>query len=411
MVVVAAVLASPLAAQSTQYVDPGSLGTAPLDRREALRTAVEEARWQAGPVRVEPWLSLREVAWVEQADADGRTSGDLTVSVGAGLAAYLPLGAHTTLAAQVLPEYIWWREREDESRLAGRYGAGAFVYGNHLALEILARSTDSDTVATPELPRRVPVQDDRLEARVEVPFTRALALFARGELGRYDTGDHDEVPELALLDRDDRWWIGGLRWSITPDLTLAAGAGASRAEFDEADALRSHRGTTTYGEVAWRRPKLDVSAELFATELEADGSTFPGVDDTFGSARVHWRPRETFGLGVYALRALAWSIEPGRTGYVDRRWGAQLELHPGWRTSLYLFVELGEQRYDDAAAPPRTDDVDSLGLGGSFELGRGLSLTARARRTRTENAALGLDRELTEVRAGIAFGRGGRGGF
>jgi hypothetical protein len=60
--VLALLLAAPLAGQSSEYTAPGSLGSRPADEREALRAAVDEARWRLGPIRIEPWAALDEIA-------------------------------------------------------------------------------------------------------------------------------------------------------------------------------------------------------------------------------------------------------------------------------------------------------------------------------------------------------------
>lgn len=399
-------MALPLTAQSTQYVDPGSLAEPLLDRREAIREAVDGARWRLGALRVQPLVTLRELARVEQADSEGGTVRDLTATAGAGLEAYLPVGSRATLAAQALPEYVWWRDRDEERRWAGRYGLGAFVFSHRLALELLARSRDATVFASPELDRRAPVRDERLEARVEVPVSRSLAVFARGAAERTRTGGDEPDPALSLLDRDESWWAGGVRWSRGEEVSVALGAGGSRAGFERADALRANRGTSLYGELRWQRSSFDAAAELFAVELEADGSSFAGFDDTLGTARLRWQPRERFALSLYGLSALAWSLDPERTHYLDRRRGGDLAWRPGWRTSLRLFAESGELRYGPGAGGERRDDVTSVGAGGSFGLRRGLALAVSARRTRVENAALGIDRETSELRCGLTLGSG-----
>ena len=421
-------VAGPLGAQSTQYIAPGTLGAAFENRREAIKSALESARWHLGAVRLEPWLSLRELAWVEERNPDGSRQRDLTATAGAGLSALLPVGGRTTLVAQALPEYVWWKDRSEDRRLAGRYGVGAFVYGGRLSIELTGRSTDSTTLATAELDRRVQVRDDRLGARVELPVGHRLGLFVRGAFDRFATGDHDQVPGLAALDRDETWWVGGVRWSPFGDFSIGVGGGTSQATFDAADAARSNRGTTTYAELRLLRPKLQASVEGYHTKLESDsGSSFGGFDGDLATARVRWEPRRSFSWSVYGTRSLAWSVVQGEAFYVDQRVGTGVGFKPGWRTSFNAFVEVGEHRYEQDAtggsggsggsggtggsggngSARRTDDVTSAGLGARLELGRGLSLEADARRTRVENSDLGLANDFNELRLGVVLGVGG----
>lgn len=406
-----AALAAPLVAQSSDYTAPGSLGRPLVDRREVLQRAVEEARWHLGAVRVDPWLSLRELAWVEQRDAEGESVGDLTATAGAGLDAYLPVGSRTTFAAQAHPEYIWWRERTEQRRLAGRYAVGAFVHSNRLALELVARSTDSTTDATPELDRRVRYRQQRLELDLEVPVFRRLSLFGRGAAASTDVDDELDIAGLDSLDRSESWWVGGLRLKLGGDLSIGAGVGRSRTEFDRVGELRDQRGSSLYGELRWLRPKLQVAIEGFRSELDpAPGSSFEGFDGNLVTARARWAPRESFSLAIYGQRALNWSIEADRAFYVDERRGAEIGFRVGWRTGLRVFAERGEHRYaEDPSGAPRVDDVASEGAGADVELVRGLALALEGRRTRIESAVAGTDREFVELRASLTFG-GGPGG-
>ena len=87
-----------------------------------------DAPWRLGAVRVQPWLGLRDVAYIDNVfgSADDPES-DLTLTFGAGLKAYLPVGEKVVLAAHILPEYVWWRDNDQLSDWHYRYGAGGYV--------------------------------------------------------------------------------------------------------------------------------------------------------------------------------------------------------------------------------------------------------------------------------------------
>jgi hypothetical protein len=415
--------AAPLLGQGSQYIAPGALGAPLVDRHEALESAVSSARWRWGAVRVEPWLALRELAWIESESADGSSDGDLTATAGAGLHGYLPLGGHATLAAQVLPEYVWWRERSGERRLAGRYGLGLFADTRRFTLETIARSADADLFATPELDRRVELDERRFELRLDVPVVGRFGLFARGEAASaevsesaeaHDPGDPplDPSEPVDALDRDERWWAAGVRWTPRRDLTLAAGVGRSRTRFDRPDG-EDNEGSSLYGELRWRRPKLEASLQGHEVDLEAaDGSAFPGFRGTVGEARLRWSPRDRFAWALYGRRGLVYSIEADRSHFVDRRWGTEVSFRPGWRTSLALFVERGDHAYAATAAlAGRTDDVESEGARAELAFGRGFALALSLRRTRVESPEPGREREFAELRGGLTFGAGAPGVF
>lgn len=401
-----------LPAQSTQYTPPGTLGRPVVDRREALQRAVEEARWRLGPLRVEPWIGLREVARVEQESPDGETESDVTASAGAGLQLYLPVGSRTTLAAETLPEYVWWKEREDDRRLAGRYSAGLFVHANRFALEVTGRSIDGDTAIGPELEARVPSEQRFGRARIEVPIAGGLALFGRAELSSYDVDAAGIAPAAEALERDENEWQAGVRWR-RGDFEIGLGAGGFAAEFDSAGAARDADGSSLLAELGLTREKLGFQLGATAFELEpADGSGFEGFDDTLGQARLWWSPRERFRLAFYGQERLTWSIESERSYFVDRRLGTELGLSFGHRLAGRAFYETGENRYsrrDGQAA--RADDAESLGAGLDVELRRGLRLSGLWRRTTVENPAFEVDRTIDELRVGLVFGGGPDGVF
>lgn len=401
-----------LPAQSMQYTPPGTLGRPIVDRREALERAVAEARWRLGPVRVEPWIGLREVARVEQESTDGESESDLTATAGAGLQLYLPVGSRTTLAVETLPEYVWWRERADDRRLAGRYSAGLFVHANRLALEMTGRSLDGDTSIGPELEARVPTEQRIGRAEIEVPIYGGIALFGRGEVSSYEVDAADLAPAAEALERDETDLQTGLRWR-RGDFVIGAGAGRFSAEFGSAGATRDADGDALLAELGLARDKLGFQLAATAYELEAaDGSSFEGFDDTLGQARVWWSPRDRFRWAVYGQERLTWSIEADRSYFVDRRLGTELALALGRRTGARAFFESGENRYSRAPGQEsRVDDAESAGGGLDVEIRPGWKLSALWRRTTVENVDLGVDRTIDELRVGFAFGSGPDGLF
>jgi len=399
-------LAAPLVAQSTNYTVPGSLGRPLVDREEAVERAVEQARWRWGGLRVDPWLALRELAWVEERDLDGGTTSDLTATAGAGLDLYLPVGPKSTLAAEIRPEYVWWRDDSDRSRLAGRYALGGFVFSNRLTLELVARSNDSDGIVTPELDRRVESLEQRLDADLEVRVWRRIALFARGSVASVEVGGDEPVPGLDVLDRDEDWWVGGVRLKLGDDVSVGVGAGRSQATFDSAGDARDTDGDTLYGDLRWVRPKLQVSLELFDTELQAaSGSAFPGFDDLLYTGRVRWMPREAYAFAVYAQSSLAWSLGADGPYYVDERLGTEIGFRGGERIGLRAFYEQGDNTYAPAAdGSRRVDDTSSYGAGLDLRVLRSLVLEVETRRTEVDSPLAGADREFSEIRAGLRFG-------
>ncbi|MCM2270859.1 MAG: hypothetical protein NDJ75_12210, partial [Thermoanaerobaculia bacterium] len=175
--VAAAMLAgssSSVLGQSGEYTPPGEGGVDPGVESENLTKAVDESIWTLGRVRIDPWIGVNEVAWVKPPNQDG----DLTVSAGAGVRAFVPLGARTTLSAQILPSYIWWLDREEDRRFGGTYGGGLFYFADRAKVSLTATSSDLDDYVTDEVDRRAAVDAVTYRLAVELPLGSRLGLFA-----------------------------------------------------------------------------------------------------------------------------------------------------------------------------------------------------------------------------------------
>src|SRR5690242_10402067 len=92
---VASLLVATAAPALAQYRTAGTGFELFPSRKDQLTKAADAARWNLGPLRVAPWLGLRDVTYVrEQSPTGGSARGDLTATAGAGLKVYLPLGSH-----------------------------------------------------------------------------------------------------------------------------------------------------------------------------------------------------------------------------------------------------------------------------------------------------------------------------
>jgi len=82
--------------QFTQYRAPGSQAERKTEIHQELRESLNDARWTAGPLRIDPWIGIRELSWVDNVFADnGESVSDFTTTVGAGLRFFVPFGDST----------------------------------------------------------------------------------------------------------------------------------------------------------------------------------------------------------------------------------------------------------------------------------------------------------------------------
>lgn len=413
---VSLVLTSPVAAQVRQYTPPGGAADEAAGRKESLEKAVEEARWHAGPLRLDPAIWISDLAWVDRPaeDASG-SSSDLTARAGAGLRAYLPVGSKTTVAAYALPEYVWWKERAEERRVNQRFGLGAFTYFNRLAIALTAQRNEDFDYATGEVLQRYTSRNEILALDLEVPVLHRLTIFAHGAASSVRSlVDSADDPLLASffadLDRDDTAYRGGLRYYPSEKLRLGAGVGHSATDF-AAEALdRSNAGDFWYVEAGYERPKLLVDLLYQENQLTAtDESGFSDFDSSTGGARVEWQPRDTFSLRLYGARQLAYSLlVDGASSYVDQRLGAGVDFAIGWRLRLDLYGETGTHRYQGDAVGDRVDDVESYGVDLRIELPWQLNLQVGYQESKiTPPAGSGVPgQKVTQILANIGFGIG-----
>lgn len=411
---------SPVAAQVRQYTPPGGAADQAFGRKEALANAVEDARWHAGPLRLDPAFWISDLAWVDRpADSVSDDGSDLTGRIGAGLNAYLPVGSKTTFAAYAMPEYVWWQDRAEERRVNQRFGLGSFTYFNRLAITVTAERLEDFDFATGEILQRYTTRNDLLEVQVEVPILRRLTVFAEGadrsvESLVDDLEDPLLADFLADLDRDDLAYRGGVRYYPSEKLRLGAGVGYAETDFAEEALDRSNAGDFWYVEAGYERPKLLVDLLYQENQLSAqDGSEFSDFDSSTGGVRIEWRPREAFSARLYGSRQLAYSLlVEEASGYVDQFIGAGVDVGLGWRLRLNLYGETGSHRYqagpDTPAGSDRVDDVESYGADLAIELPWQMNLrVGYQEKTISPPSGSGQpDQKISQILANLGFGFG-----
>ncbi len=400
-----AAVGCPMWGQGGQYIVPGTMGAPTVEPREAFENALRQARWHLGPLRLDPWMGLREIAWV---DPGSGQKGDLTATVGAGLHAYLPTGARGILAAHILPEYTWWRDHKDARHLAGREGIGYFLYGNRLAVALTATTSDLTGLATSAVDQRARIKNHQYEGKVEIPVASHLSLFGRAGFTNFSAQDPGlgTGVDFSVLDRRDSWQDGGVRWWLTPHISLGAGAGRTKSDFaSDSTRDRSNDGSSWFGELQWRRAHTNAAVTVrHERRTPAAGSTFQRFEGYTGSGRVGWSPPGRFRFAVYGLRDLSYSVQEAAAEYVDRRTGGEIGLALGRGGSLAVFREQGQR---DFRGVQPNEDVTSTGARFQLTLFRALRLGVHALRTRT-SSPLGA-RTYSQVGFEIVY-HGGSGG-
>lgn len=401
-------------AECQQYNPPGSLTELQLPRRQGIEKSLAEARWRLGPVRIDPWIALENLTYVNDvfSGGGGEEVSDLTATVGAGLRAFLPVGQDTMLAAYALPQYVWWQDQEDRRQLVGRYGGGVFAYFNRLILEGVIASEEEQRFATSELTQLVVAKRESAEAVAEVRLVRSLWLTALGSDSslryRVDEIDDPRFPAFDRLDRDETLIRLGARVRLAGAWDVGAGIESLETEFVNPGFDRSASGDSPYLSVRRSEDERKVEVELVARSLDPEpGSDFVPFDELVGSA-VWIQPLSArLALQVYASRRLSYSITDAYSHALDDRTGLGLAWELGRRTVLSASAEVGTSRYErvlDTTAPERDDDVTGFGARLGFEVWRDVALGIGFTRTEFDSNLPAFDRTIDQLTTTIDLG-------
>lgn len=391
--VAACCLAAPLAGQ---YTPPGTISEGDgVVAEEPLRERLTEARWRLGAVRLEPWLGLRDGSVVTTSTADGEEDTDFTVTVGAGLRAYLKTGRHGIFAAHALPEYVWWEENEDKRRLNGRFGAGFFGYFGRLDLELSLRREDRQGFFTSELQELTSTREDTARLAVDVKLAPRLSLLGLVALEDFDNQE-EERAVFGLLDRQLERTRLGLAYRSPRGFYGSIGFEDSSLDFDGEARNLSNDGEAIFLELGYEGGRFAARAAVQNLELTPQtGSVFAPLDETVGSLETLWGLHRSLDLLLYGRRDVRYSISTGVSSVLAERIGARADLGLG-ESRLSVFAETGEDEFLPLAGSfaGRLDDVTALGANLGFAW---RSLTFRLGVTHTEyDAEIDLlDRDVT----------------
>ena len=407
-------LAADAVAQASQYTAPGGSSLAGTRSKEDLEREMEEARWRLGPVRVAPWIGLRNLSWVDNVYAeDGGDTSDVTATFGAGLTAWLPTGRKVFWLAQAMPEYVWWADSDERRRLVGRYGAGVFASFNRLELAGRALRTEEQAVVTSESPQLALARREEIGLDGELRLLSTLALTAAAAESdieqESDEAFDPRVPDFSRLDRGERRLRAGLAWQPSEVVRLEAGAEHLETDFAPGARNLSSRGTSPYLRVDVTGNRLSTRGRLTQRRLDPEpGSALRPVDALEGDLRVEVRPGWRFTFGAYGSQRVTYSLDEGQSHFEAERFGADVAAPFGGRFDLRVFGETGENRYEalTAGAPARLDEVTAYGVRLGWKLREWLSYRAGFVQEEYDSNLPGFDREVGRIESNLVVSTG-----
>jgi hypothetical protein len=392
LTVVALVLAAaPVGAQFQQYFAPGSLGETEDPLRKQIESAMESARWHLGPVRLQPWVGIRNFGYVDNVwGTVNNPVSDFTITAGAGLRAYIPLGSKTILFARALPEYIWWKDTESRRKWAGRYSAGAMLFLNRVTLEAVGNRTDDQSYINAEVSTTIPNRYDTGTLSLDLRLLGRLSFVAQGSRSQFRILTSDATPEeesyLKTLERDEQVVSAGLRYAFSESISLTLGGHRSDVDFLDKNYDRSNTGEGYYGLLSFSRRRLTVNVNYsFYTIDPKDASQFAQLDGNTGQANVSYKLTDRVQAQVYGGRTLSYSAGQGAPYYIENRVGAAVRFPLGWRVSTRVFLEKGDLSYPAyEQAPAYTVDRTGGGTSVSLRISKGVTLSVTYNRWRND---------------------------
>ncbi len=399
------------AAQFTQYAPPGSFEETRESMEDRLDRSMKEARWRWGRIFLHPWLGLRNLGYVDPVtDRDGTETSDFTVSVGAGIRAYAPVGRELTLAVHALPEYVWWQDLSDRRRLNGRYGAGLFGNLGRTGLEITATRQEVARVVSREIEERVNTRDELAKLALEVDVGRGFSVFGEGSLRQVrflEDAEEEALLGLGVLERDEEILRAGVRVPLPRGLTLGLGVESSEVEFTS-NGDRSHSGTSPILQLDLDASRSMLSIQLAFRDLEADpGSRFPAYGEPTGSLRFSRKLAANTEIQLFGNRNLVYSSTDRWAFFEDTGLGLGVRTALTSQLSLRIYAEQGDNSYVSfvPASPERSDDY--VGFGGQLRIALGrVTLALGAATTDYTSNFPEFDRSTTTIRSTLTLGFG-----
>lgn len=332
--------------------------------QEDMETAYKDARWSAGPLRVQPWLGVRDASLVtiQDRNVDGTLEerDDFTVTAGAGLRAYARNSPKLVFAVHALPEYVWWQDEDDKSGLNGRYGAGLFGFYNRLKLETSVRRVEQQDLFSTEVQELTTVRRDIATVGVDVEALRGLHVF-----GAYRSTDiaaqEDDRVLFQSLDRTESSTSFGVRLESARGFEIGVGVRDSEIELEDAGRRLSADGSGVFLRAVYGDERFKGLVDIERLEREPTaGSLLVPLEEWVGAVRATWDSGRLFSLQIYQEQDLNYSVLGSVSHLLTRRTGVTTRLRSKRSSFDFTYATGEDELIGITTAGNRTDDVTEL---------------------------------------------------
>jgi hypothetical protein len=384
--------------------------------KDEVRGEMERSRIELGPVRVLPWIAVRNFGYNDNIYGSSEDPvGDWIATVGAGARLYVPVGSKTFLRMDALPEYTWYKHLGSRNQFGGRAQAQYLMFFNRLSADLTASYTD-DPVSI--LSSEVPATVERIgwdgKANVELDVTHRISIFAGAEVLRErihePSGAPPDFATVQTYDRTDGVARAGVRYRFSPGWDVSLAAEETQTKFVITPELRNNRSTAGIFGLHYDRPRF--FANLYAGYRRGralDESAFPEFETGTGSAYFSYTLTRNVDLSLFGARRLAYGSSVEAPYYIETRYGGGVSFRVFSKLSVQAFGTSGTNDYTLAsqaspAVTARKDDVSTYGGGLTLSLWRTLNLTAGVTRNEFNANIPGHDRAVTTFTTGLSFG-------
>ena len=392
---------------AAQYTPPGaSRPNGDIPPQTTFEKKIDDAPWNVGGLRLQPWVGIRNAAFVTvDGGEQDLEEDDFTITVGAGLRAYLPVGGKVYWTAHALPEYVWWSENEARRRTNGRYGLGVFGFFNRLRLEASFRLQESQGFFSNEIRRLTTIQEETSRLAAEVDLGSRFLL-----VGRFVAQDSSNLIGedllLSTLDRQEERSLVDLRYRLPQGWTFGIGWDRRSTDFGDTGRPFDNRAEGARLLIAAEGNRVQGTLELSFLTYEAEpGSLFPETDEALGELGIVWNLGRRLDMLNYVRRDLSYALDAGSTYYLGDRIGTRLSY--SLRSFRWgLVVETGQDDFRSLVGDSnRQDDVTELGVTIDFTLGRYLTVGFDLFETEYDSNLDLFDRDVTNLGFRVELGR------
>ncbi|MEM1176810.1 MAG: hypothetical protein AAGM22_00570 [Acidobacteriota bacterium] len=396
-----------VAQASAQYIpDIGAVEGAEIPAEEKLDQAYDEARWRLGTLKIEPFIGLRDASIVSNQDPQNPDDDDtdFTATVGAGLRLYAKPSSKVIFAAHALPDYVWWQDDSDRSRLNVNLGLGVFGHLNRVNFEVSARRIEQQRFFSSEVPILSTTERDLVKAAIEFEVSRGIRVYAVARDLEVTSSDED-APLFARVDREEQRVAVGIRLESRRGLWADVAYEDSEVEFAPTARPLSNEGTTIGVAVGLDRNRFSGSVRVAFRDLEPLGadSIFVPLDDVTGSAELLWQPRRNLGFVAFARRGQSYALDLDQSYFIADRYGLTARFGLG-QAYFQVTGAVGEDDYESAVGSDRLDDVEEVSAVLAVPVRDLLVISLQGSITEYDSNLPGFDRDVTAYGVNIQLG-------